>query len=110
MSMILMHRLSFVFTAAAVLFSLTVVEAMNKKSAAYPSSRKEKVVDKIHGVEIPDPYRWLEAADSKEVQAWGEKQNQYTRSILDKLPGRKPIRARLSQLMDIGSLGTPWPV
>src|SRR5262249_31100048 len=34
-------------------------------------------------------------------------QNKYTRSILDKLPGRAAIRARFKELMDIGTLGTP---
>src|SRR5262249_1430364 len=73
-------------------------------------TKAEKVVDKLHGVEVADPYRWLENADSKEVQAWVEKQNRYTQSFLEKLPGRKEIRARLSALMDIGTLGTPKPV
>src|SRR5271157_3199221 len=77
---------------------------------AYPPSRKDKVVDKVQGVEIADPYRWLEDAKSPEVREWVDKQNALTRSVLDKLPGREKIRNRLSTLLDIGTIGTPTPV
>jgi prolyl oligopeptidase len=66
-------------------------------------------VDTLHGVEVTDPYRWLEDANSAEVTEWVEKQNAYTRSVLDKLPDREKVRERLSQLLDIGTLGTPKP-
>jgi prolyl oligopeptidase len=80
------------------------------KKPSYPPTRVKKVIEKLHGVEVVDPYRWLENAGDKEVKAWVAKQNAFTRSILDRLAGRKKIRARLSQLMDIGTLGTPRPV
>ena len=28
----------------------------------YPATRREAIVDKLHGVDVADPYRWLEAA------------------------------------------------
>src|SRR5262249_39331039 len=34
----------------------------------------------------------------------------FTRAILDKLPGREKIHDRLSTLLEIGTIGTPWPV
>ena len=49
----------------------------------YPATRKENIVEEIHGVKIEDPYRWLEDASSKEVQEWVEEQNKLTFSILD---------------------------
>ncbi len=74
-----------------------------------PPTRAGKVVDTLHGVKVPDPYRWLENADAPEVKEWVDKQNRYTRSVLDKLPGRDRLRSRLSKLMDTGTLGTPHP-
>ena len=76
----------------------------------YPPSRKDTTTEKLHGVEIADPYRWLEKADSPEVKEWVEKQNAHTRAVLEKIPGRGKIRERLSVLLDIGTIGTPTPV
>src|SRR5262249_12007320 len=50
-----------------------------------------------------------ENASSPEVRAWVDKQNAFSRSILDQLPDRQAIRARLSRLLDISVLGTPEP-
>ncbi len=92
-----------------VLLGLLMPVAAAEKKPAFPPSKVENVVEKLHGVEVSDPYRWLEQADAPEVQAWVEKQNAYTRSVLDKLPARKKIRNRLNELLDIGSIGTPVP-
>ena len=80
-----------------------------KKPSPYPPTKVDPVVEKIHGVEIVDPYRWLEDGASPAVKEWTEKENAYTQSVLDKLPGCDKIHARLSELLDIGSLGTPQP-
>jgi prolyl oligopeptidase len=75
----------------------------------YPPARKDDVVEKMHGVAVADPYRWLEDGTSREVQQWVEKENAVTRSVLDRVPGRAKIHERLSTLLEIGSLGTPVP-
>src|SRR5687768_1650390 len=70
-------------------------------------TRTEAVVEKIHGVEVRDPYRWLENGDAPEVAAWTDKQNALMRKALDPVPGRKWIEDRLWKLHEIGSLGVP---
>jgi prolyl oligopeptidase len=72
-----------------------------------PKTRVETVIDTLHGQLVEDPYRWLENRDSEEVQKWLDAQNAYTRSILDKLPGRERIGERLDQLLSIGWIGAP---
>lgn len=75
--------------------------------AAVPATRTDDVVDKLHGFEVRDPYRWLEDGDSAEVKRWTAAQNQHLRAELDKVPGRGWIEDRLWQWHETGSLGAP---
>ncbi|MGH9670837.1 MAG: S9 family peptidase, partial [Terriglobales bacterium] len=72
-----------------------------------PVAKVEVVEDTLHGHKIADPYRWLENRDDPEAQAWVSKELAYTRSLLDPLPGRDKIHARLEQLLTIGAINTP---
>jgi len=49
----------------------------------YPPARRDGFVETLHGVEVPDPYRWLEDAASPDTRAWVDAQNALTRSMLD---------------------------
>jgi prolyl oligopeptidase len=88
---------------------LAATAAAGNPKAPYPATKVEPVVEHIHGVEIVDPYRWLENAGDPEVKEWVAQQNAYAQSLLDKLPFRHVIREQLSRLLDIGTLGTPIP-
>src|SRR6476660_7736012 len=63
--------------------------------AAPPETPKRPVTDAYHGVQVADPYRWLEDGTDKAVQQWSEAQNKYARAYLDQLPGREAIRQRV---------------
>jgi prolyl oligopeptidase len=75
----------------------------------YPATRREAVVDHYHGVEVADPYRWLEAdvRESEETAAWVVAQNAAARSYLDAIPARAEIRARLASLWDYERFSIP---
>jgi prolyl oligopeptidase len=75
--------------------------------AGPPESRKGTVVDTLHGMVIPDPYRWLEEQDSPETRVWIDEQNVYRRSIIDSLPGRENLIRRLGELMKTDRIGMP---
>ncbi len=64
-----------------------------------PATRTDEVREVLHGVEVVDPYRWLEDQSSPETRAWIEAQNAYSRPILDSLPHRAALLKRLTQLM-----------
>jgi prolyl oligopeptidase len=66
-----------------------------------PHTRRDAVVDTLHGVSVPDPYRWLEDGDDPEVQQWVADQNRYTRSALDAIPDRGIWHERLVALMGL---------
>lgn len=68
---------------------------------APPATRREAVVDAFHGVEVPDPYRWLESGDAPEVRAWVAAQNARTRAALDARADREHWRGHLVALMGL---------
>jgi prolyl oligopeptidase len=74
----------------------------------YPESPKGDHVDTYHGVEIPDPYRWLEDPNTPEVQAWIAAQNQVTFGYLKDLPGRDRLQKRLTQLWNYERYSVPF--
>ncbi len=72
-----------------------------------PVTRAEEIVERLHGIPVSDPYRWLEDEESREVRAWVEAQNAHTARVLDAIPARGEIRAALEKYLSIGTLGTP---
>jgi len=75
--------------------------------ADYPETKRGEHVDVLHGVRVHDPYRWLEDVDSEETAAWAEAQAGLTRSVLDTIPFRDAIRARLDALSRFEAVGVP---
>lgn len=73
--------------------------------AQHPPTPVHLVVDTLHGTPVADPYRWLEASDSKEVQEWFRSQGTYARSKLDALPGRAAL---LERIRAIGAAAPPY--
>jgi protease II len=72
--------------------------------AAPPETRTENVVETIHGVEVRDPYRWLEDSEAPEVKAWTVAQNRSLREQLDVVSSRKWLEERLWQWEETGYL------
>jgi prolyl oligopeptidase len=64
-------------------------------------------VDVRHGVEVRDPYRWLEEGEADEVRRWSEAQGRHTRAALDAIPFASAIRERLRALFSIGLVSAP---
>ena len=67
--------------------------------AETPPTAKHAVSDTYHGVTVVDDYRWLEEAGTPAVTAWTAAQNRHTRSLIDALPDRAAIEARLTELV-----------
>src|SRR5260370_21212245 len=79
--------------------------------AAPPPSPAEPVTETLHGVEVPDPYRWLEDQNSPRTRAWLGEQIAYTRAYLEAIPGREQIRERVKDLLAVKEvISEPWNV
>ena len=64
----------------------------------YPDSRRVDHVDTYHGVEVADPYRWLEELEAPETGEWVAAQNAVAKPFLEKIPRREEIESRLTEL------------
>ncbi len=73
----------------------------------YPPTHKGDVVDDYGAVKVPDPYRWMETLDSKEVADWVKAQNAVTEPYLERLPLRKHFHDRLTQLWNYARVAVP---
>ena len=76
--------------------ALGIAAAASAAAAGPPPTRKDDVKETVQGVEIADPYRWLEDQKSPETRAWIDAQNAYTQSVLGALPGKEA----LDEIMD----------
>ncbi len=74
---------------------------------AIPPSRRDDVVEDIHGVRVSDPYRWLEDPSRPDVQEWMRAQDAATRARLAALPARDALRKRFSELYYVDSIAAP---
>ncbi|MBI3925294.1 MAG: hypothetical protein HY319_07135, partial [Armatimonadetes bacterium] len=100
--------------ASQSLAPATALAAVNSPAAAaagavaYPPSRIEPVQDNYHGHELTDNYRWLENGESADVKEWVRQQNELTTSQLSSIPFRDQLKERLTELLTIDSVGSPF--
>ncbi|HTR26833.1 MAG TPA: prolyl oligopeptidase family serine peptidase [Terriglobales bacterium] len=76
-------------------------------SSGPPKAKIAPVEDTVQGHKIVDPYRYLENSTNPDTERFVEQEAAYTRSLLDPLPGRDKINARLTQLLSIGTVSAP---
>jgi prolyl oligopeptidase len=75
--------------------------------AGPPKAKVSPVEDTVQGHKIVDRYRYLENPNDPDTKLYVEQELGYTRAVLDPLPGRDKMNARLSQLLEIGTVGAP---
>jgi prolyl oligopeptidase len=73
----------------------------------HPPARRLDLVERLHGFEVADPYRWLEDAGSPETEAWSRAQDELFAAWMDGRPGREAVRGRLERLLHAGLVTVP---
>jgi prolyl oligopeptidase len=74
----------------------------------YPETKKVDTVDTYFGVDVPDPYRWLEDDRSEETEAWVKSENAVTFDYLNNIPYREELKERLTKLWNYEKVGAPF--
>lgn len=75
-------------------------------AATYPETPRGEQMDLYHGVQVADPYRWLEV-DGEQRRRWIEAQNALAQPYLESVPAREHIKKRLTQLWNYERQGLP---
>ncbi len=63
-----------------------------------PVAPVRNVTDTYFGTTVNDPYRYMENLSDPGVMAWMKAQNKYTHALLDGIPERKALLARIQEL------------
>ena len=94
----------------ATTFSCTQEKQSNSRTTLvnYTDTKKADTIDTYFGVEVADPYRWLEDDKSAETESWVQRQNSVTYDYLDKIPFRTALKERLSELWNYEKVGAPY--
>ncbi|WP_375768462.1 prolyl oligopeptidase family serine peptidase [Archangium gephyra] len=93
------QRLKPAIAALSLMLPLTSLAGAKGAVPPAPVAAKKAVVDTYHGTKVDDPYQWLEKSDDPEVRKWVDGQTAHMRAVLDKLPSRDAIRARITTLL-----------
>src|SRR5208282_4665590 len=81
---------------------LVLVPLLANAQSQLPNTPVRAVTEEYFGVKVVDPYRWLENSSDAEVVAWMKAQNDYTRAVLARIPGRDELLARIKSLDNAG--------
>lgn len=80
---------------------------LGAKVLKYPETEQKEVVEIIHGKEIKDPYRWLENYEDQKVIDWLDKQNQFTKEKIEKIPNYKKVFEKIKDYLSLGTISVP---
>ncbi len=74
----------------------------------YPETATVDTVDNYFGVDVKDPYRWLEDDMSEATMGWVKEQNKTTYGYLENIPFRNELKDRLTKLWNYEKIGAPF--
>lgn len=106
-----MHKLfSSICVAAIALASCNSEKKAEVKMEplSYPATKKVDQVDDYFGTKVADPYRWLEYDTAADVKEWVTEQNKVTFGFLEKIPFRKKIHDRLTEIFNYPKYSSPF--
>ncbi len=95
----------FIGTAVAL---AACTKSPEQTAMKYPQAQKVDTTDTYFGVQVADPYRWMENDTTQEVADWVKAENDVTFGFLDKIPYRDKVKKRLEALNNYEKIGAPF--
>ncbi|MFA7615257.1 MAG: prolyl oligopeptidase family serine peptidase [Weeksellaceae bacterium] len=75
---------------------------------SYPDTKKTDQTDTFFGVEVKDPYRWLEDDLSADTKKWVVVENKLTFGYLDQIPFREKLKNQLTEIWNYERISAPF--
>ena len=91
-----------------IIIMILISSSHSSSQIVYPVTVKENVVDTYFGIEVKEPYRWLENDTSRATSTWVKAQNKVTYDYLAQIPFRNELKKRLTSLMNYPKYGAPF--
>ncbi len=85
-------------TAGLLAWAVAPARAAASAIPPAPVARKSVVTDVYFGETLSDPYRWMENSRDPDWLPYLKGQNAHARAVLDRIPGRAKLLARIGQL------------
>ena len=84
--------------SALLMTEIGAAGAATSAIPAAPVARVEPVKDTYFGETLTDPYRWMENDKDRDWLPFLKGQNDHTRAVLERIPGRAALLQRIQQL------------
>ena len=94
-------------TTFAIVALMTLSACSSTSRLQYPTVARGTQVDSYHGTEVADPYRSLEDVRAAATQRFVREQNALAQPLLEALPQRAWLRARLTEIWNHERTGVP---
>ncbi len=103
-----MKHVQYLVLAACFAACQSSEKSISSANLSYPETSKTDTVDNYFGVEVADPYRWLEDDLSQATADWVTAQNEVTFAYLDQIDFRDQLKERLQTLFDYERVSAPF--
>ena len=103
-----MKHIFYLFLLSSVMACHKNAENSRNISVEYPKTSQVYTVDDYFGVQVKDPYRWLEDDMSDETAQWVKAENDVTFSYLKNIPYRDELKTTLEKLMNYEKVTAPF--
>lgn len=100
--------LIFSFVITGMIFASCNKSSELASAGQYPVAKKVDTVDTYFGVQVADPYRWMENDTTQETADWVKAENDVTFGFLNNISYREKVKKRLEVLNNYEKLGSPF--
>lgn len=103
-----MKKIILITLIGVFMYSCKNTDTQKITALKYPETKKVDTITNYFGIEVTDPYRWLEDDMSDETADWVSAQNKVTFDYLANIPYREELKTRLATLWNYEKITAPF--